>query len=82
LGGYCFVVGVRRALSLMLGFSTVAVALLASSDAALAQCNPIGADQTCTNSTLLSGGADGRPAWLVLTRRVLFLALEFNLSAE
>src|SRR6202022_2134097 len=59
VGGYCFAVAARRALSLMLGFSAVAVALLGPGDAALAQCNPIGVDQTCTNSTLLSGGANG-----------------------
>jgi hypothetical protein len=52
--------GLRAAPSCALIFAAaVAVALLAPGDAALAQCSPTGTDQTCTNSTFLSGGADG-----------------------
>src|SRR5450631_3440445 len=44
---------------LLIFSAAVAVTLLGFGDAALAQCNPTGVDQTCTNSTFLSGGADG-----------------------
>ncbi len=52
--------GLRRAPSCALIFSAaVAIALLGLGDAALAQCNQVDANQTCTNSTLLTGGAFG-----------------------
>jgi hypothetical protein len=44
---------------LLIFSAAVAGTLLGFGDPALAQCNPTGVDQTCTNSTFLSGGADG-----------------------
>src|SRR4029077_14007610 len=53
--------GLRRGTSCALIFlAVVAVALLGTGDAALAQCSQNGAGQTtCTNSTFLTGGKFG-----------------------
>jgi hypothetical protein len=44
---------------LLIFSAAVAGALLGLGDAALADCNAIDKNQTCTNSTVLSGGTDG-----------------------